>query len=248
MRRPNHFTSRNNNVVLPSSFGANGGERTYSKYSKHSNFSNNRSALLTAAKVACAILIGYQLVLMVHPSDACFWKNKKPVSFTLRQIYESRECDAHPKNGKTLYFIAWWARFYKIWKKNGGKGNPAFITSMAPSDFVPPTEPRDIDINDGTATGRGVFATRDIKKGEMIYGKTTNLAYFSSGYSFQKFLEALQTNDEACDMMKFSRPQSEFGPNGESAIVAVMDYHSFMKDGGGATNCGCTGGKNCMVS
>eukprot|EP00573_Skeletonema_grethae_P002392 CAMPEP_0201690020 /NCGR_PEP_ID=MMETSP0578-20130828/3526_1 /ASSEMBLY_ACC=CAM_ASM_000663 /TAXON_ID=267565 /ORGANISM="Skeletonema grethea, Strain CCMP 1804" /LENGTH=279 /DNA_ID=CAMNT_0048174865 /DNA_START=30 /DNA_END=869 /DNA_ORIENTATION=- len=240
MRRPNHFNNRSNNaVVLPSSYGAaNGGERTYSKYSKRSN----NAALLTLAKLACAILIGYQIALMVHPNDAKFWKNNKPATSTLKQIYEFRNC-GKPSSSKTLYFQAWWEKFYKTWKKHGGKGDPDFITSEAPSDFVPPTEPK--DTNDGT--GRGVFATRDIKKGEMIYGKTTNLAYFASGYSFQNFLKDLKTNEEACDFMKFSWPQSNFGPNGESAIVAIMDYHSVMKDGGEAVNCGCIRGKHCMV-
>lgn len=245
MRRPTHFSiSESDNFILPSSFsGANGDDRKGSKHSKQSNFSISKSALLTAAKVACAILIGYQIVLMVQPNnaDAKFWKNNKPASSTLKQMYDSRKCDAN--DVPTLYFKAWWAKFYKNWKKHGGKGDPDFITSEAPSDFVPPTEPR--DTNDGQ--GRGVFATRDIKKGEMIYGKTTNLAYFSNGYSFQKFLEGLPTNFEACDFMKFAWPQSNFGPNGESAIVAVIDYHSVMKDGGEAVNCGCIKGKQCMV-
>ena len=119
---------------------------------------------------------------------------------------------------------------------------------MAPPDFVPPTEAK--ETGDGVRRRRGVllFASKDIHKGAMIYGKTTNYAYFSSGYSFQRFLEDL-SDGEACDFMKFAWPQSGFGPNGESAIVAVMDYHSFMNDGVKATtNCGCIAGKDCMVS
>ncbi|KAL7491229.1 hypothetical protein ACHAWT_000788 [Skeletonema menzelii] len=86
---------------------------------------------------------------------------------------------------------------------------------MAPPDFVPPTEAKETE--DG---GRTVVATRDIQKGEVVYKKTTNLAYFSSGYgySFQHFLGDL-LDFEACDFMKFSWPQENFGPNGESAIV-----------------------------
>jgi hypothetical protein len=233
---------------LSLSNGANSNEK-YSKYSRRPNFFlGKRSIILTVARLTsyiCVIIIGYLIALTSKPYpylskdvNANYWENRKPASSTLKQIYESRNCDEILKLPRPIYSKENWQKFYDIWKKHGGRGDPDFVTSDAPPDFVRPTEAGETD--DGK--GRGVFATSDIKKGEMIYGQTTNYAYFSNGYSFQRFLEALTDDGEACDIMKFSWPQSGFGPNGETAIVCVMDENSFMNDGGAEkSNFGCIG-------
>ena len=177
--------------------------------------------------------------------DVIDWENRKPASSTLKQIYTSRNCDAILNLPRPIYSEADWAKFYTIWKENGGGGDPDFHESVATADFVRPTEAGYA----GDGKGRGVFAKRDIKKGEQMYGHTTNYAYMASGHSFQQFLEALTDDGEACDFMKFSWPQRGFGPDGESAIVCVMDDHSLMNDGGASSNYGCLPGKHCgMVS
>lgn len=81
----------------------------------------------------------------------------------------------------------------------------------------------------------------------MIYGHTKNYAYFASGRSFERFLEDL-SGIEACDFITFATPQSNFGPNGETAIVSIMDDFSLMKNGGADANSGCIEGKDCTVS
>ena len=59
--------------------------------------------------------------------------------------------------------------------------DPNFMTSKAPPDFFRPTKAG----KTSDRKGRGVVAARDIKKGEMIYGQTTNYAYFSNCYGYQ---------------------------------------------------------------
>ena len=241
MRRPRNRTNSSNSVLPLSSGNKTNSTRSISLH--------KRLTILTAAKLTCVIIIGYQIALMVKPNllkakEVNYWENRKPASSTLKQIYESRNCDEILNSTRPIYSEAYWKKFHAIWKEKGGRIDPDFITSMAPPDFVRPTKAG--ETSDGK--GRGVFAARDIKKGEMIYGQTTNYAYFSNGYGFQRFLEALTDDGEACDLMKFSWPQSNFGPNGESAILCVMDDHSLMNDGGSQSNYGCIDGKYCMVS
>ena len=78
--------------------------------------------------------------------------------------------------------------------------------SEAPPDFVPPFKAG--QTSDGK--GRGIFATLDIKKGEMIYGLSKNYIFFKSGNEFRRFLDALD-DEKACDLMKFTWPQEGIG-------------------------------------
>jgi hypothetical protein len=144
-------------------------------------------------------------------------------SLTLKQIYDARNCESYlaqnDEDGQRIdskslpiYTEEQWASFRKLWRDQGGKNAEDYYKasdkrrSKAPPDFIPPV--RVGHTQDGK--GRGVFAARDIKKGEMTYGLSKNYIFFKSGHEFRRFLDALD-DEKACDMMKFTWPQGGIG-------------------------------------
>mmetsp|Transcript_27992 Transcript_27992/g.66703 ORF Transcript_27992/g.66703 Transcript_27992/m.66703 type:complete len:146 (-) Transcript_27992:80-517(-) len=100
--------------------------------------------------------------------------------------------------------------------------------------------------------GRGVFATRDIAKGEMTYGGKDNYAFFSTGEAFRRFLGALP-DGEACDVIMWAWTQRvPVGRDFETLIAVLLDSNSLQNDaprngrkGQQVANTGCPAGKEC---
>jgi hypothetical protein len=149
------------------------------------------------------------------------WLFKKPP--TLKQMYEFRNCESYlatyNSNGERIdskslpiYTEEQWASFRKLWRDQGGQDpSQQYKTgdrrqSKAPPNLIPPFKAG--QTKDGK--GRGVFATRDIKKGEMTYGGTKNYIFFTTGHDYRRFLDALD-DETACDIMKFTWPQKGLG-------------------------------------
>ena len=183
------------------------------------------------------------------------WVSKPPP--TLKQMYKSRNCDSYlaqttadgERNDSKLYTEELWAYFRKIWREQGGKDPTKEYDSddgrrsIAPPDFVPPFKAG--QTKDGK--GRGIFATRDIKKGELTYGGSKHYIFFTSGHDYRKFLDVFD-DETACDIMKFTWPQDQVGPNGEAVIWGPMDDNALQNDGGAErANTGCPPGKNCGI-
>ena len=185
------------------------------------------------------------------------WLFDKPP--TLKQMYNLRNCESSlatydEATGKRIdskslpiYTEEQWEYFRKIWRAQGGQDVSKQYKkndrrrSHAPPDLVPPFKAG--QTKDGK--GRGVFATRDIKKGEMIYGSTKNYIFFTTGHDYRRFLDALD-DETACDIMKFTWPQKNIGPKGEALIWGPMDDNAFQNDGGRKrSNTGCPRGKYC---
>ena len=184
------------------------------------------------------------------------WLFKKPP--TLREMYDLRNCESYlatyDEDGKRIdskslpiYTDEQWAYFRKIWSAQGGQDPSKEYKendrrrSRAPPDLVPPFKAG--QTKDGK--GRGVFATRDIKKGEMTYGGTKSYIFFTTGHDYRRFLDALD-DETACDLMKFTWPQKNVGPKHEPLIWGPMDDNAFMNDGGKErANTGCPPDKHC---
>lgn len=210
-----------------------------------------KKTLRTTALWGALVFIGYLIGSEALPKTilSVNWLFKPPP--TLKQIYHSRNCHEILNSTRPLYTEEQWQRFRDIWKLQGGE-DPSHLykrhdrrKSKAPRDFVPP-------IRAGYTTdgrGRGIFATRDIKKGEMTYGGTKHYIFFFDGHSYRRYLDAL-SDEEACDMMKFTWPQDGVGRNGEAVIWGPMDDMALQNDGGkDGANIGCPEDKHCgMVS
>ena len=139
-------------------------------------------------------------------------------------MYDMRNCESYlaqtdSDTGKRIdskslkiYTQEEWDYFKKVWRDQGGldpskqypKGDRRL--SKAPPDLIPPFKAG--LTKDGK--GRGVFATRDIKKGEMTYGGTKNYIFFTTGHDYRRFLDAFD-DEIACDLMKFTWPQKGVG-------------------------------------
>ena len=81
--------------------------------------------------------------------------------------------------------------------------------------------------------GRGAFATRDIRKGELIHAGLANYAIFRDGPSYRRFLGAL-SDEEACDVLLWTWTQ-EVG--GVPTILLVLDDNSLQNSGTHKTGC-----------
>ena len=130
--------------------------------------------------------------------------NNKPP--TLKQLKQLKSCSSI-QNPRPLYTSQDWQRLQSIYKSLGGgtvdySSTVDYPESDAADDFIPPFK------SDYTTDnkGRGIFATRDIQKGEMTYGDKKNYAFFSSGDEYRRFLNEL-SNEEACDIMIWTWPQ-----------------------------------------
>ena len=188
----------------------------------------SRQSLKTCLIWGSLLCIGYQLGLSsscrqqqsleTTPSNNYSIRSRATSTATLKQIYDARNCESYlaqtDNNGKRIdskslpiYTEEQWQQFRQLWVDQGGKNVEKYYKlsdkrrSEAPPDFVPPFKAG--QTSDGK--GRGIFATLDIKKGEMIYGLSKNYIFFKSGNEFRRFLDALD-DEKACDLMKFTWP------------------------------------------
>ncbi len=89
-----------------------------------------------------------------------------------------------------------------MWRDQGGKDPSKYYlegderASLAPPDLIPPIKAG--QTKDGK--GRGIFATRDIKKGEMTYGGSRNYIFFRGGHEYRRYLDVFD-DETACDIM-----------------------------------------------
>jgi len=152
---------------------------------------------------------------------------------TAEEIYNSRGCWNLSTAGRPLYTEEDWERFRQVYKDTGG--GTIDVETEVPDDFVPPM--RSGETTDGK--GRGVFATRDIQRGERTYGGKKNFAFFRDGPSYRTFLDLL-SDTEACDVMMWAWTQtSKGGMIDEPLVLLPLDDNSFTNTGGDEANVGC---------
>ena len=77
--------------------------------------------------------------------------------------------------------------------------------------------------------GRGLFASRDIKKGELIHDGTQAEVIFPSGMSWRKYIFALPRN-KACDMIDWTWTQ-EHESDGKVHILTAMNIEVLWNGG-----------------
>ena len=151
---------------------------------------------------------------------------------TLTQLKKLKGCSTL-QTPRPLYTSQDWQRLQTIYKSLGGgtvdySGTVDYPESEAPHDFIPPFKSGYTIDN----KGRGIFATRYIRKGEMTYGGKKNYAFFSSGEEYRRFLNEL-TDAEACDIMMWSWPQWNMGRDGSTMIVVLLDDNSLQNHADG---------------
>merc|ERR1719203_2109927 len=158
---------------------------------------------------------------------------------TRKQMICSRNCHKLPKEGRRLYTEEDWQRLFQIYKDQGGKTVNIHISTEVPDGFVPPARPGQTT----NGKGRGLFAARDIKRGEMTYGpkRPFRYAYWRNGTSYRTFIDAL-SDEEACDVMMWTWTETIGGWKDwkiENIILLHLDHNSFQNNGGDKANTGC---------
>ncbi|KAL7430751.1 hypothetical protein ACHAXM_002342 [Skeletonema potamos] len=85
--------------------------------------------------------------------------------------------------------------------------------------------------------GRGNFASRNIKQGEMIYNGYKNAAFFQEGESFKRFV-ALLSKEAACDVLEWAFMQ-DLTNDGNAVLCLDMDGGALFNDGSPYHNIEC---------
>mmetsp|Transcript_21362 Transcript_21362/g.44915 ORF Transcript_21362/g.44915 Transcript_21362/m.44915 type:complete len:294 (-) Transcript_21362:231-1112(-) len=166
-------------------------------------------------------------------------KSKQTQSMTLRQLQTHYQCQTSNSSvPRPLPTPQHWQTLRTIYRSLGGTTVEHDETNT-PEDFIPPT--RSGQTTDGK--GRGIFAAKDIRKGERTYGGKKNFAFFSTGNEFRNYVDEVAnqlSNDAACDIMMWAWVQPLMGDDYETLIVVVLDNNSLMNDGGEElANTGC---------
>ena len=125
-----------------------------------------------------------------------------PAEPTLLEMKQSRSCDIIFSSQRPLYSKDDWQYLRDLWssQQEGAKQLKLEKTKKNTTNFIPPIQSgQTID-----GKGRGLFATRDIKKGEMIFNgelQLDNLIKFTDGQSYRKFVYAIEDDGMACDVI-----------------------------------------------
>ena len=166
--------------------------------------------------------------------------------FSYWDIFAYFGCTRINSRPRPPYSAAKWADIRQFWKdfvKFDANHRPkeyavdheaTYQFSMEP--FEPPVEAFQ------NSKGRGVRATRDIAKGELVFKGTNNTIVFTQGDTYRRFLfavyerygeEAHQVDSEtACDLLSWHwvQPLDE-DEDGRVAIVGDLDNGSLMNEG-----------------
>jgi len=144
---------------------------------------------------------------------------------TLLEMKQSRSCDIIFSSQRPLYSKDDWQYLRDLWssQQEGTKQLKLVKTKKKKkTNFISPIQSgQTID-----GKGRGLFATRDIKKGEMIFNgelQLDNLIKFTDGQSYRKFVYAIEDDGMACDVMLWTYP-------GRNDLIFQADESSLMND------------------
>jgi hypothetical protein len=108
-------------------------------------------------------------------------------------------------------------------------------------DIVPPTRGYRLDENGpqpyyaklSPGKGRGVFASRDIEKGEIVHDGTKSDVVFPDATSFRRFMFALP-REMACDTSEWIFTQ-RFDKDGPTRILSSLNIAILMNEGNNET-------------
>jgi len=138
------------------------------------------------------------------------------------------KCRAYAREKKAIPTLEDWQLFRKKYKE-------AVDPTATFDDPVPPTMGYSFGYEGGPPPfyaahgdrGRGLFASRDIKKGELVHDGTTSDIIFADGMAWRRYIFSL-SRERACDVVEWSWTMKR----GHSTIlVSAMDI-SILLNGG----------------
>jgi hypothetical protein len=142
-------------------------------------------------------------------------------SFSFESLYHHIDCSAHAANeNKPMYTAAMWQHL--IQKYTEVTGHRISLEPQPQSTFY---------IGRSEGAGRGVFASRDIAKGEIIpFDATDIVVTFDDGELWKKLVVSLPRS-MACDVMEWSWTQDVFTEGNTKLCLSIGDGDSFLNNG-----------------
>jgi len=199
-----------------------------------------------------------ELASMLDPRARYTWSHE--------QLHAYFGCERSFAFTRPLYDDGMWTELRRLWRdfaeEDKGslppkEGEPERTYRFGTDSFDPPMEPFQT-----AERGRGLRATRDIARGEMVFKATNNTIVFTRGRTFRQFLfhiytrhneDSLLDSRTTCDALVWPWIQT-LEENGDPVLVFDLDNGSLLnagsdEDGWDPPNirCGREGVSNCMM-
>lgn len=154
-------------------------------------------------------------------------------TFSYKEIYQHFSCSGHAQDqSKPLHPLETWNLFREKYNEN-------VDSDFKFDDPIPPTEGYSLDslsllpppfvANFSPGMGRGVFATRDIKKGELVHNGGRSAMVFNDAFAWRRFVFSLPRK-MACDIAEWSWTQ-KLSKYGRSQVLVDLNISAFFNSG-----------------
>ena len=155
--------------------------------------------------------------------------------YTVNDLWEHWDCDKIFEEPRPIHSPETWAHTRKVYQAVVGTEDS---TVQADSDI----DGFHVHVisKQSPGKGRGNYAGRDIRKGEIIYSGI-NTARFRWGDDYREFLNSIEPHI-ACDVLQWAYVQDmgDTDLDDDDLMVSVdLDAGSFCNDGDGYPNKGC---------
>lgn len=154
-------------------------------------------------------------------------------TYSFHKVYSHFKCSAHARaENKPIPSLDQWL-FLREQYNEHVDGTTSF------SDPIPPTQGYTVENKErrtpfyaklSPGKGRGIFASRDILKGELVHNGSNSDVVFPDGSSFRRYLFALPRT-MACDVMEWAWTQ-QLQEGGDFYICVAINISSLMNSGG----------------
>ncbi|KAK1734293.1 hypothetical protein QTG54_015060 [Skeletonema marinoi] len=156
-------------------------------------------------------------------------------SYSFDQIYDHYECKAQAEDkSKPIPSLAQWLFLRKQYKE--------FVDdTISFDDPIPPTMGYSYDESHNTPPfyakldperGRGLYASRNIKRLEVVHHWSGHDVTFPDAYAFRQFVYSLPKR-MACDVVDWAWSRKISGDNGPEVICLSINIASLMNSGDG---------------
>jgi hypothetical protein len=141
-------------------------------------------------------------------------------NFAFQTLYEHLDCYPHAINqSKPIYTQAMYQHMKNKYTELTGHALPP--TAHDNSTFY---------IASSDHAGRGVFASRNITKGEIIpFNSTCSVVFFDDGLLWKKYVVSLP-REMGCDVMEWTWTQHVFEEGNVRLCLSIGDGDSFLND------------------
>lgn len=153
--------------------------------------------------------------------------------FSRAEIHQHFSCNVHAQDqSKPLHTLETWTLFREKYAIN-------VDADFKFDDPIPPTEGYSIDIahllpppfvaNFSPGKGRGVFATRNIEKGELVHDGNRSAMQFTDTLAWRRFVFSLPRK-MACDIAEWSWTQ-KLSAREKTRVLVDLNISAFFNSG-----------------